>query len=578
MSASSAEIVVSDQPLWPFERFFRSGSAAGVLANGWVLGTRAPVPLQAPVDWSYPGDQARSWNYHLHALDLIDPLLAEHSRSGDAECLRRALEIAGDWVARHPSPETPGQSPMAWYDMAVGLRAYRLGYLYDAARREGLDGLSDLAQSLWVHLDLLRREDFYTAHSNHGFYQLCGLLALARRFAPAEAAIEARGIGLARLAAMLDRQFTREGVHKEHSPDYHRAVLTSLQALRDSGLVDDPEISARIAVAETALDWFVRPNGRLANFGDSDNKAYGGAHPMGCRAFPESGYAVVRAPGGFLAQTLAFHSRTHKQADDLSFVWCEAGRDLLVDAGRFGYRGKTRQGDPLWEDGFWYADPKRVFVESTHAHNTVEIDGRSYPRKGVTPYGSALVWAGEAGSGLYVSEGRAVHGLVGHHRLLVYRPGAWLLVLDRMTPSDRRAHRYAQWFHFAPDLAVEPTGPGAVCASDDALTLHAASLADARLSGPYVGAESPRLQGWWSPAEGVFEPAPAVGFEQERAGPAVFATVLSLTGAVQPLAAEIGAGDGVGRLRWSCQAGEHTVELGREAGRVSVRYEERGTA
>ena len=48
-------------------------------------------------------------------------------------------------------------------------------------------------------------------------------------------------------------------------------------------------------------------------------------------------------------------------------------------------RGRTKPGTELWKQGFWYGDPNRVFVESTHAHNTVEVGGESYNRSPVPP-------------------------------------------------------------------------------------------------------------------------------------------------------------------------------------------------
>jgi len=70
-----------------------------------------------------------------------------------------------------------------------------------------------------------------------------------------------------------------------------------------------------------------------------------------------------------------FHSATHKQADDLTFVWHESGRPFIVDAGRYGY---------------YYDEPGRRYCESTRAHNTVEIDGRSTSMRPSDAFGSAL--------------------------------------------------------------------------------------------------------------------------------------------------------------------------------------------
>ena len=63
----------------PYEELLRSSSAEAVVRNGWVLGHYPAVPVKPPIDWSFKDEATRSFNYHLHALDMIDPLLAADS-------------------------------------------------------------------------------------------------------------------------------------------------------------------------------------------------------------------------------------------------------------------------------------------------------------------------------------------------------------------------------------------------------------------------------------------------------------------------------------------------------------------
>ncbi len=178
---------------------------------------------------------------------------------------------------------------------------------------------------------------------------------------------------------------------------------------------------------------------------------------------PDEGYVFARsdypetpgAPWWYFAQTASFHSRVHKHADDLSFVWSDRGLPILVDPARFAYSGKTERGSDLAKQGFWYADPKRIYVESTRAHNTVEIDGRSYNRTR-TPYSSALRYAGEQ-DGLIVTEcHHRPAGTVLHIRLLTLAPGRFLLVVDWLFDRSGTAHDFRQHVHFHPDWHVVP--------------------------------------------------------------------------------------------------------------------------
>ncbi|MBX7248809.1 MAG: heparinase II/III family protein [Caulobacteraceae bacterium] len=543
----------------PYEELLRSSRAELVLRDGWVLGRYPAVSLTPPIDWSFKDEASRSHNYHLHALDLIDPLLAAHSAGeSDRPYLEHALAVAMDWVENHPAPDTPDRSPMAWYDMAVGLRAYRLAYVYDEARRLGVGTDAQrnaLRASLEAHRANLVDDEHFAAHSNHGLYQASGQLAMARRLSDIPGMDAAAQQARERLVAAITAQFTPEGIHKEHSPGYHLRVLETLSGAERAGLLDTPELQKVVSDAREAMSWFVKPDGRLINIGDTDESRalpslLKGLSPEGFKAFPRSGYVVARSPGFYFVQTLAYHSRTHKQADDLSFVWGEHGRDVLIDAGRYGYRGRTQPGSDLWKRGFWYGDPNRVFVESTHAHNTVEIGGESYNRREEQPYGSALIAAELTYDGLVVSVGEVDHGAQGkHRRLLILSPGQWLVLVDRVEPVVPAAKSrkggllglfggggggitYRQWFHFAPEFKVWPLSASSFAAEDPTYEtrVRCVSLAPGVVaSDVFVGQTEPRMQGWTSPRDGKMEPAPAVAMETSASGTAMFVTLMTLS-------------------------------------------------
>lgn len=573
----------------PYEELLRSSRAELVLRDGWVLGRYPAVPLTPPIDWSFKDEASRSHNYHLHALDLIDPLLAAHSAGEtDQPFLERALEVAMDWVRNHPAVDTPGRSPMAWYDMAVGLRAYRLAYVYDEARRLGIGTEEEralLRASLESHRENLVDEEHFAAHSNHGLYQASGQLAMARRLADMPGMEAAAQQARQRLAAAIEAQFTVEGVHKEHSPGYHLRVLESLSGAERAGLLDTPELQRVVDNARDAMSWFVKPDGKLINLGDTDEaralpSILKGLSPEGLKAFPKSGYVVARGEGFYFAQTLAYHSRTHKQADDLSFVWGEHGRDMLIDAGRYGYRGRTAPGTDLWKKGFWYGDPNRVFVESTHAHNTVEIGGESYNRRVEQPYGSALIGAELTDAGLVTSLGEVDHGVQGvHRRLLVLNPGAWMLVIDRVEPpapaakpkkgllgwGGAKAIPYSQWFHFSPEFKVWPISATAFAAEEPTYEtrLKAISLTPGvSVSDMAFGETEPRLQGWASPRDGKMIEAPAIAMETSGTGAVMFATLLALSVEdLRPAGAEMSAGGDTLKFGWNADGGVTRIEI-----------------
>ena len=531
------------------------------LTEGWKRGGLPRVRLEPPVPWGELCSSNRSWQFHLQAWEPMSLVLSAHQHLGQQRYIEYCLGLALDWIEQYPSPDVDGA--FAWYDMAIGLRAYRLGYLLDVVSRDPSaddDSVAALAKAAVVHSEALRPDEGFKGHSNHGLYQAAGQVALARRFPELPTMDKAFEQGRERLGNMVRAQFADDGVHREHSPGYHYLLLDTLERLLACDLIVDPEIRELAVRAEDALAWFAMPDGRIPMIGDtsarilhdepfasSDNDALrfvatggesGSPPPNRLQAYPGSGYIVMRdrwpqgpddfADCSYLMQIAAFHSHAHKHADDFSFVWFDRGRELVADSGRYGYLGQTEPNTELWRQGFMYSDPNRVYVETTRAHNTVEIDGLSHPRRNVEPYGSGLISWGDTGELMWSQCCARFHETVEHRRLLVFRPGEWLVVLDALEDAQAGSHDYSQRFHFAPELTGSEHGERVefeLPKCPDRLSLL--PLIGAERAPLVVGQREPDLLGFVS--RGAYEmlPAPTTAFLAQGAG-ATFATLLSL--------------------------------------------------
>ncbi len=590
-------------------------TADEVITHGWTRRGYPTVRLDGAIPWRVETPDLRSWTFYIQSWDMLDSLLKAHTETGDARYLKPSLAVALDWLGKH-SGDT-ADAPEAWYDMAVGLRAYRLSYLLEAADAAGLVDTAT-REALWAslvrHRVELADDEKIAFHTNHGFYQVAGQLAMGRRFAARSADMAAAvAQGRERLLKLMQTQFAPDGVHREHSPDYHRMVYDTLRAMIDAGLVDDAETLDFAERIERSLSWFVTPSRHLANFGDSDHrsvarkpdeaqrkwrtaemqyvvsKGKAGRLPAEPSAeYRDGGYWIVRTPdatrpkdfarSAFLALNAAFHSRTHKHADDLSFVWHDRGSALLVDAGRYGYIGKAEQGSELWQQGYWYSDPKRLYVEGTRAHNALEFDDLSYPRKGVKPYGSALGRCVRSDTGVFAAEAEVKHfGSVRHARVLVFRPGHWLLVFDWFHDNADHPHAVKQWFHLAPELALVPDGAGytvPVLTSEQPLRV-AALLPGMAASRPHLAEDGEPMQGWWSPKERELVPAYAFCFSAAPAATGSLATLFAFSSVLTPDPAwsKINVSGRRAQFRWTDALGRHVLMLDRPAdGAMTVDY------
>lgn len=551
---------LSVQPLRPYDRisYFpcemdRNTALAAATGEPFRL-VDLEFQLSDAADWDALGE-IRSKRLFLQSWNHLEPLFVEHSRSGDAEALGAICRTVFDWIdrfgedlVRRPpvSSSTYSNSEEATFvatDTAVGNRFYRLAYVIAASAGDVEVGDAEFSRLLELfewHRRYLCEDKNHAYHHNHGIYQalaqICGADRLLGASRMALAAERARSLdeailqGRARVHALLERHVSADGVHKEHSPSYHVLVTRALLWAIEAGLVVDGPTKDRVAQMRDAAGWMFDLSGRLANFGDSDlepplaplggpQKGDVSAAPRPTQLLAEGGYWFVKATTehghAYLAQTAAFHSRVHKQADTGAFLWRDRGRDIMIDAGRYGYVGRAEVGSEIFMDGFWYADPRRVYIESTNAHNTLGVDGRNHPRFRARPYGSCLRSATEC-DGVFASQS-SIPNLPGcsHVRLLAFRPGEWLLCVDTIRAAGAKSRRVRQNFQLHPDWSlIQSDGRVArFSVEGGGATLHFSSMFEnasivehARGKGDPHAELADSLAGWWSPGHLRFEP------------------------------------------------------------------------
>ncbi len=562
-----------------------------ILTRGWSRDGGFLKSLEPPIIF----DQVnRSFSFHLHAWEPLTFLFHCADRGEEGLYLHSAWKFASDWFEQHQSHLLNQDLPdalafarahtatQAWYDMAVGQRIYRLAYLIDVLARDGRctdDEFCSLWDGLIFHHKLLCTDGFFKSHNNHGFYQALGQLAAARRFRFIPEMEKYFELSTYRLTSMIERSFFPSGAHNEHSPLYHHMVVGSLLGAVKSELLPR-SMNELLLRAEAIRSWMITPKNSLVPLGDTDvAKRDRVPSTRGVCFLKDAGYAFARIfddpenveSAAYIAQIAGFHSRTHKHADHLSMVWHDKGHEILIDPGRFGYGGPLQpQGTMLFEQGFWYSDPRRIYVEKTRAHNCVEIDGRDYPRKAVKPFGSALVDAREDGDFVITSCETRHFRTVRHWRGLVMKAAHFLLVLDWLHDKEN-THDYRQWFHLAPEWEVSVSGQG-MRAVNGGEELRAVSLLPGGVFQPVVrGQTEPDLLGWRSDKAESLVPSPCFSILQTD-NTAAFATLLVFGDAAEPDMAfsKVNATCRKGRFGWRDARGSHRLFFDRTSGAFHV--------
>ncbi|WP_158292561.1 heparinase II/III domain-containing protein [Serinibacter arcticus] len=459
-------------------------AVAELLSDGWRWNGLHPVSMALPMDW-WACSGNRSQDFRYQAWKFMGPVLREDSVRPGTELLDWCHERALDWCAT--AVDRREGTSMVWYDMALALRAPLLAYLFEHAlsdSRRTQPEIDALHRAVVAHQRAFLAPGAFNPATNHGFYTAIGQLAFARRLIELPGMSDVLQQGQQRLRQVVDQQFAKDGGHREHSPDYHRMLVDSFVDAAEDGLIEDESILALIERSAHVTGWFIRPDGEIEQIGDSMarlvasrtrssrdpatsfivSRGKSGAPPTEeMLVLPESGYAIVRAPrpttgeelanSSYLTLMAAFHSRTHKHADDLAVTWFDGGAEILIDSGRFGYL------DPLPEDhpdralGFFYSRPERQYVESTPAHSTVSADGRDHDRRDRKPYGAAVV-SGRHEAGVFVVEGEVDHGHWRHHRVVRLAPGLGLDIRDEVESLDGEPHTFTTWWNMAGGLTL----------------------------------------------------------------------------------------------------------------------------
>lgn len=473
------------------------------------------VSLSQPPEWELVKSQSRNFRYKLHSWVFLDVLLRADEVSESDEFLINALKISEDWVERFVIRGDSDE--FAWYDMAVGQRATKLPYLISRMIEIDykLETIMKFLIAAEVHMLELSQEERIATHSNHGLFQIAGLLAISKNLAWMKNAQSSAINGISILDKMLGEHFAKDGLHKEHSPEYHLFMINHLSSLVDSGWIEENSKIAELTdkVHKAAL-WMQSPDANIIAMGDSKNNLPIGErwqdapeYPDGLMLFETGGLVIhnSRKESTQMVFSSQFHSRQHKHADDNNVLYYANGNQILVDSGTYTYQ---------------YDLPERIYCESTRAHNTVEINSNNSSRFKKDAYGSGIRFVRKVGPCVICSaeiqhkrlissflpnnkirSTDAIDTKVLHTRTLIDYPSRFLAIID-VVKSDSFCD-ITQWNHFHQDLQLQSDSGNNFVILDTngnavAKILNATVSEIAMRPVLVKGQTQPHLQGWIS--------------------------------------------------------------------------------
>lgn len=551
------------KPVAFFDQFRdKPRTAQEIQEQGLQIRNHVPFSFEVPRNWGEVADSDPNWHFNVNAWRPLKEPLEGYRLTGDRASLKLVRQVIFDWIDYNLVRNQKNEKK--WYDMSAGLRAEKLGFVID----DGLRNNSLNEEEILLLMDAAQRHAAYLsdaaniAKGNHAFFMLAGLAALCHQVPELVECPKHLKYVDSELMALLQRQFSPDGVHLEGAPGYHLMLIRTFESLLESHVFgENAEVERILTSARELLPHFYDPSGRLVMIGDSEAEpvqevaSFGpsfrflisngnqGQPPSNAdKALTNAGYFVYRSPWdqkplsehSFLFFSTGGRVSPHSHLDDFTFEWSELGHPIIVDSGKFSYKG-----------GIW-----RNFFRSTRAGNTVEIDGKDHSPK---PYGSRLVAHGSSGPLYFAAAGiKRERSGVDHRRVIVGKPRSWLCVVDLLESDER--HAYRQWFGADTEYSAKDLGKYLLLSGEKTLPTVVAEVLDT--DGVSVelrkGIAGKRPQGWLSREYDKKVPRYSFAFRQDGEN-VHFVTLLSLQGRAKSSQVEVDQ-DRL-KVRWTTSAG-----------------------
>lgn len=455
-----------------------------------------------------------SWSFYFQSLDMVGYLTNAYEQTHSQKYLEKAQWYIESWMNANPSP-TKQASRFAWKDHSTANRVVTMIQFWEQYKNSAIydkDFETKLIEMLEKHGDFLMDDKNYSAGSNHGIFQDRSLIELALIFPDMSHSEQWYKKGMGRLITHVEGDVTKSGVHKEHSPSYHLLVLNlfkSINGFIKQFNVNEPKLKDGISKMEDYLAFIGNQSGDLPMLGDSQPESLYSLNPKSItsqkllyvvtkgKQGKKPGQEMVYADGGtavfkndlnnerplYLLFTSAFHSTTHKHADDLSFILNYGKTDFFVDSGKYNYS---------------YTDPYREYFKGTLAHNTVTVDKKSFPLTKDQVNRSKISSSEINKTYNYVTGSHELYKGVKISRTLVYLKNTNSILVRDVMESNKN-HTYTDIFNIGKDVDVKKSASRVFTLTSklDQQQIELIQLTKMSTIKNYKGSASP-IAGWQS--------------------------------------------------------------------------------
>jgi len=429
-------------------------------------------PIKFPIDWSDTVNPDPSWRLWFQSLIWLNPYL----QSVNPDSVNAAFCVINDWILSHLTYPASNER-FAYDDHAVAERLVVLQRALVVMNQRGFSYQpfkSRLFLSVLNHIFFISSLEKYLCWHNHAIIFDEKLIAALRGLPFFLKQDEIIKLAFHRVFEQYRFVYTSEGVHKEHSPCYHKDFSSTLTSLVQLAVQFNIPVPASIKeLQKKALEYsrYIELVGNSFPVGDCSRPMTQSerASPVEnatrelkpeivpgitnqpvpysqkCKLFPLSGWMYVYDTVqkiNIVAQS-DFFSFSHYQQDETSFIIHVDSVELLIDPGLYSYA----------------KSPVYSYYRSPRAHNVITVaqarDSVSYSNTGLS--GISRYSLGSDSTGNFIGGVEMTHA---HYRYLgieTYRqfffPGKQTMVIRDIIDSKEK-HTFHQLFHLAPNATI----------------------------------------------------------------------------------------------------------------------------
>jgi hypothetical protein len=485
------------------------------------------------LNWSFNGPEDDiEWAWALNRHYPVNGLLSAWYETGNPVYAKYIDNFIRDWIIQSwPYPAKKSSTAM-WRGLEVSFRVKTWAQVFYGFKNN--DYISPatkllILSSLPDHAHYARN---FHAQNNWLTMEISGLATVATAWPEFKKSGEWLDYAIATMTESMKKQVYPDGAQTELTSSYHTVALHNFELFKQ--LCDGARKQLPGFFNETLekmynyLAYTIRPDGygllnndadlihnrnmilKAAGYYNRDDWKYivsngetgKSPHAGPSFVFPWAGHLISRSGYDPDAQWLFFDmgpwGSGHQHNDKLHLSVFAYGRDLLVDCGRFAYRGEV-------------ASKFRKYATGSQSHNVLLVDAKGQgpgPLETKEPIPESLYRISDkndSGSGSF-SNFTGLDGYCKHTRTVYYERGDFWVVIDRME-TDRPRKIEALW-HWNPDCKVQIEGNN-VLTSNNRGNLQIVPAGSQKWDIKMVkGQEAPEIQGWYSKEYNTYEPCP----------------------------------------------------------------------